>query len=442
MSVLCCACLTHFRTPAERAVWSTLRGWQAFGSREASFLSLKLTLGPYLSLDVEDTWEALAIKMKWLDLHRQLCALPSESTAIAISPELVSQVNVQDGYGLTPLFYAAHLSPEAVNELLLAGANPRLNRILFEVVRTGEETLVSTVVRAGADVVLWDEQEEAGTLRFCPYIPRASIATTTLELARHTGHLFKWDLRETYKTAVVEWANAWISENSPDEDMKDRLDFYSYCRAHLDNAQYLPTDDFVDDCLGIGLPSTSLIRAGLEGEISAIGDLIRRGAMVNERDPEDRTLLHLIAIGEVPNGYRIALELVRHGGWGVHWDALICDEDGDWTALQIAESRLHRHDLKLSESRQGGGVGPEEDRVVELSDGDVEEIDLDDEEVEDIATDEEYEELKKIRDLLAARRLPPGEKYLWPCMDPDFYKSETTMSEVRIPGGWDYFEGP
>ena len=45
---------------------------------------------------------------------------------------------------------------------------------------------------------------------------------------------------------------------------------------------------------------------------------------------------------------------------------------------------------------------------------------------------------KKIRDLLAAERLPEGEEYLWPCMDPDFYfvehEPETT---TNMPGAWD-----
>lgn len=121
--------------------------------------------------------------------------------------------------------------------------------------------------------------------------------------------------------------------------------------------------------------STSLIRAGLRGDLKAIGDLIRAGAMVNEHN---RTLLHLAALGgHVPNGYQVALELVRHGGYGVHWDAVTSEGK---TALNLAEERL----------------------VTEVTDS------------------ESREEAERLLGLLKARRLPPGESYVFPCMDPDF----------------------
>lgn len=132
-------------------------------------------------------------------------------------------------------------------------------------------------------------------------------------------------------------------------------------------------------------PPTSLICAGLCGDLEAIGDLIRRDAMVNERDEEGRTLLHLVTLGRVPDGYRVALELVRHGGWGVDWDAKA--DDGQ-TALDMVWQRL-----------QGA------------------------------LSVEVREEAGKVRELLRARRLPLGEEYLWPCMDLDFYR--------RMPGAWD-----
>ena len=101
--------------------------------------------------------------------------------------------------------------------------------------------------------------------------------------------------------------------------------------------------------------------------------------MVNERDEHGRTLLHLIAMGDrVPNAYDVALELVRHGGRaGIDWDAVT--EEGA-KAEQLVETALLRDDL-------GDGV---------------------------------RQELKCIRELLSTRRLPPGENYIFPCMNPGF----------------------
>lgn len=142
----------------------------------------------------------------------------------------------------------------------------------------------------------------------------------------------------------------------------------------------------------IGLPSISLGRAVLKGEIDAVGELSQRGAMVNERDHGGRTILHLVALGRVPKGYLVALELVRYGGWGVNWDALTGD-GSNCTPLQIAETRIEQEHL----------------------------------------SQEEREELEKVRDLLKAKRLPPGEEYLWPCMEPDFYSN---AHEPCVPGAW------
>ena len=99
-------------------------------------------------------------------------------------------------------------------------------------------------------------------------------------------------------------------------------------------------------------------------------------------DADHRTRLDLTLI------HKVALELVRHGGWGVDWNARTSD---DQTALEIVEQRLEQEEL----------------------------------------SDAGREEAKKIRDLLEAERLPEGEEYLWPCMDPDFYP-------LPMPGGWSY----
>lgn len=123
---------------------------------------------------------------------------------------------------------------------------------------------------------------------------------------------------------------------------------------------------------------TSLIQAGLCGDLEAIGNLIHAGGMVNEADEGEHTLLHLVACGRCdPHGYQVALELVRHGGYGVHWEAITAEGK---TALTLAEERLANESLE-KESR---------------------------------------EEVENIIRLLTARRLPPGDAYVFPCMDPDY----------------------
>ena len=89
----------------------------------------------------------------------------------------------------------------------------------------------------------------------------------------------------------------------------------------------------------------------------------------------------------MPNGYRVALELVRHGGWGVDWNACTAENK---TASKIADERLEQEEL----------------------------------------SDAEREDANKLRDLLQAKRLPDGKEYLWPCMDPNFYSPP-------IPGAWE-----
>lgn len=405
-------------------------------------MSLKLTLGPYLSLDMEDTWETLAIKLGWSVLHRQYCALSSQPppNSITILPELLSQVNVGDFHDWTPLFYAALRDSEAVNSLLIAGANPRHNHILIEVARTGRATVISMIVRAGAHINASHSTKRTAlqwALHSRLLLPNASAFVIASELIRHAGHMLDWDIRDTFGLTALEWAQMWVNKNPNDDGLKRTLELYRRHRI-LQDEQYLPTSSSLEleDTSGpagnadMGLPSTSLIRAGLRGDINAIGDLIRQGAMVNERYLDGRTLLHFIALGWVPNGYRIALELVWHGGWGVDWRAMIFDDDGIWTPLRIAEDRLRQHGLKT----QGNDPGEPEDRRDRLSDGDVEEIDPDADTEGIQLTDSEYEELTNIRDLLKARRLPPGEKYLWPCMDPDFY---IPKPEPRMPGSFD-----
>ena len=111
------------------------------------------------------------------------------------------------------------------------------------------------------------------------------------------------------------------------------------------------------------------------------------------------------------------IELVGHGGWGVDWDELMDGEPQDQTAPPTAET--------CTEDKLGDGEAPDNEENGWTALG-IAESRL----AEDKMGDEEREELEKIRDLLAARRLPPGEEYLWLCMDLDFY-------EPRMPGAWD-----
>ena len=144
-------------------------------------------------------------------------------------------------------------------------------------------------------------------------------------------------------------------------------------------------------------PRISLIDTALAGDVESIGPLISAGAMVNERDEAGRTLLHLIAMGDrVPNAYRVALELVKHGGRkGVDWNAAT---DEGMTARQLAKQTWLRDDL----------------------------------------ADEARRELESIRELLRERRLPLGMSYVFPCMDPRFCAECESLSctcpENDVPG--------
>ena len=126
-------------------------------------------------------------------------------------------------------------------------------------------------------------------------------------------------------------------------------------------------------------PRISLIDVCLAGDITSIGPLISAGVMVNERDQYGRTLLHLAAMGDrVSNSYRVVLELEKHGGFGIDFDATF---DGK-TALTIGQETLLRDDLDKN-------VRDEIVKIVSyLEDPDP--------------------------------RLPAGEQYVFPCMDPRF----------------------
>ena len=159
---------------------------------------------------------------------------------------------------------------------------------------------------------------------------------------------------------------------------------FELCRTRQlpPHAQFISSFDnerLMDEAEAATHPRISLIATALAGDIDSIGRLISAGVMVNERDEHGRTLLHLVAMGDrVPNAYRVALELVRHGGRaGVDWDAVTAE---GMTADRLAENASRHEDFG----------------------------------------DDVHAELNRIRELLRARRLPLGESYIFPCMDPHF----------------------
>lgn len=356
--------------------------------------------------------------MHWTDLHQHFVRF-APPTFTSIPPDLISLVNVQDSWGQTPLFHAMLVSPENIHMLLRAGANPRINvAILTMAARAGADTAISTLVRAGAYINISDSNDKTA-LHWAAnpgLVYSINGLTVALELVRHAGHLLDWEILDDNERSPLEWAQIRARQNPDDADSRHILQLY-HTRRLPTWAEYLQTPPAVDDASYepsqddiYGFPLTPLLRAALRGDIDGIGDLIHQGAMVNERDCEDRTLLHLIALGMVPHGYRVALELVRHGGWGVDWDAVAGESQ--------LECGSEETKVNSDEAWDGEGVGCTPLQIAESC------------LKHKALTEQGREELEKVRDLLKARRLPPDEEYLWPCMDPDFYA-------LRMPGAWD-----
>lgn len=198
---------------------------------------------------------------------------------------------------------------------------------------------------------------------------------------RHGGHTLNWRARDNVGETPLQNAKDRVEKNPFNKESRLLLDLYS-TRQPPEVAQHINSPQIVKvlrDDQELQHPPTSLIQAGLRGDIKAIGDLIRAGATVNEVDEQGRTLLHLAAMGgHISNGYQVALELVRHGGHGVHWNAVTPEGK---TALVLVEERL-----QVSES-MGQAARKEAEHILSL---------------------------------LKSRKLPPGEVYVFPCMDPNY----------------------
>lgn len=333
------------------------------------------------------------MKMCWTKLHQYVInAELSTSTSLAslssVLHELSAEVNIKDSWGCPPLFYALYNFPLAVEPLLRAGANPWLINVpVICASEAGASAAVNPLIRAGVYV---NEHNKYGItplhIAAWPDMKRFPNGYSfALELVRHGGDTLNWEAKNKGGWTPLEEAEERVKQNPLDEESKLLLKLYS-TRRLPPSAQYIISPQLVEVPEGgqqrhhhPTIP-TSLIQAGSRGDVKAIGDLIRAGAMVNEVDEHGRTLLHLLAMGgHIPGGYQVALELVRHGGYGVHWDAVTSEGK---TALELTEERLVSEDM----------------------------------------SDAAREEAEAIFDLLHDRCLPLGEEYIFPCMDPDYCK--------------------
>ena len=144
------------------------------------------------------------------------------------------------------------------------------------------------------------------------------------ELVRHGGHLLDWDARNEHGKTPLDSA-ALNAMAYPDDDTVPLYELYK-SRVLPQGTQLVDRCRLADDAAEevVDLTSTSLIQAGLAGNIKAIEILIPLGAMIDERNEAGRTLLRLVTMVAV-NGFSIAIEVVPYGGYGVDWVAVTAD---------------------------------------------------------------------------------------------------------------------
>ena len=318
-------------------------------------------------------------------------------------------MNARNRYCQTPLYQAILSCPEAVDTLLRAGANPHLIAgPLEDAVRAYSHRAIGALVRAGADVnqrYHWDngaiDTALHSVVRYKSALGPGARQPCALELVRHAGHLLNWDVRIEDGDTPLGWAEWMVDQHPDDQDVASIYELYK-TRRLPPGAQLVARSCLNDDAKAVvDLKSTSLIKAGLAGNIQAIGHLITAGAMVNERDEDDRSLLHLVAMGLVPDSYSVALELVRYGGYGVDWDAMT--KEG-LTAEQLVHRTLSS--LALDDKRR--------------------------------------EEASNVLSLLQQRALPEGVDYIYPCIHPDYCRECSIRpctgycsNTLRMPGAFD-----
>ena len=282
--------------------------------------------------------------------------------------------------GKCPISHAVCAFPEAVEVLLQAGAclaGDVADRILHQ---DGPDhwKAVSALIRGGCRLDQWDFDRRGQSPLHTLVSNEPAQFRYALELVRHGGHSVEWeywyddDGKTPYRIA-----SSCARRNPGNQQLQlirelyraRRVPFHAQFISSFDGERLMHPDEIA------GRPRTSLIDTALAGDLASLGRLISAGAMVNERDEAGRTLLHLIAMGDrVPNGYQAAMELERHGGNGIDYDATF---EGK-TALEIAQSTLQRRAYSLST----------------------------------------HAEMRQIIEYLQSPRLADGQDYLFPCMDP------------------------
>lgn len=381
---------------------------------------------PLLGEDVAEAWENMREKRNWSDLHYLLANPPGsparlkqDLAAILSQPSAALDVHTADRSGRTPLRQAIQTCPEAVDALLRAGANPSLvlTSPLGYAADAQSWSAVSPLVRAGANVnqcVFWPNGMFTAPLHdvIRTLCPRPNRLRTALELVRHGGHLLDWDVQAEDRRTPLDCAESLVKGWQNDEEAAPLYKLYKTRKlppdAHLIDGSRLEHEEGV-----VNFESTSLVNIGLQGNTNAIGTLISAGAMVNERDEAGRTLLHLVAMGVVPNGYAVAIEVVRHGGYGVDWDALTADR---YTAEDLAKQTLEYLSVIETKKRtflnrklrkvlpaRFHGKPPARHKIT-------------------------YQEATEILALLQRRALPQGIRYIYPCMDPNYCGKCSSLS--------------